>query len=279
MTREEMNHIKEERGYSYQMLSEYCGVPAVTLQKIFSGKTKNPRKATLDAIEKVLAADECVYRGKAYTYSTNGSESNSTLREEVAGISVEKRQGEYTLDDYYRLPDDRRVELIDGSFCEMLAPSLIHQDIVVHMHMCIYRYIQEKKKPCKVYEAPTDVQICCDNRNMVEPDLLVVCGRDKLRRFGIYGAPDFVLEVLSKSTRKKDMSVKLTKYMEAGVREYWIIDPDRRTLIIHRFEDEDYLPIVHELCGSMPVAISQGELVIDLDEIREIIEEGEKISQ
>lgn len=277
MTREEMNHIKEERGYSYQMLSEYCGVPAVTLQKIFSGKTKNPRKATLDAIEKVLAADECVYRGKAYTYSTNGSESNSTLREEVAGISVEKRQGEYTLDDYYRLPDDRRVELIDGSFYEMLAPSLIHQDIVVHMHMCIYRYIQEKKKPCKVYEAPTDVQICCDNRNMVEPDLLVVCGRDKLRRFGIYGAPDFVLEVLSKSTRKKDMSVKLTKYMEAGVREYWIIDPDRRTLIIHRFEDEDYLPIVHELCGSMPVAISQGELVIDLDEIREIIEEGEAL--
>lgn len=277
MTREEMNHIKEERGYSYQMLSEYCGVPAVTLQKIFSGKTKNPRKATLDAIEKVLTADECVYRGKAYTYSTNGSESTSALREEVAGIPVEKHQGEYTLDDYYRLPDDRRVELIDGSFYEMLAPSLIHQDIVVHMHMCIYRYIQEKKKPCKVYEAPTDVQICCDNRNMVEPDLLVVCGRDKLRRFGIYGAPDFVLEVLSKSTRKKDMSVKLTKYMEAGVREYWIIDPDRRTLIIHRFEDEDYLPIVHELCGSMPVAISQGELVIDLDEIREIIEEGEAL--
>ena len=277
MTREEMNHIKEERGYSFQMLSQYCGVPAVTLQKIFSGKTKKPRKATLDAIEKVLTADECMYRGKAYTYSTNGSEFASTLREEVAGIPVEKRQWEYTLDDYYRLPDDRRVELIDGSFYEMLAPSLIHQDIVAHMHMCFYRYIHEKKRPCKVLEAPTDVQICCDDRNMVEPDLLVVCNRNKLRRFGIYGAPDFVLEVLSAATRKKDMSVKLAKYMEAGVREYWIIDPDRRTLIIHRFEDEDYLPIVHELCGSMPVAISQGELVIDLDEIRGIIEEGESL--
>lgn len=277
MTREEMNHIKEERGYSFQILSQYSGVPAVTLQKIFSGKTKDPRKATLDAIEKVLTADECMYRGKAYTYSTNGSESASTLREEVAGIPVEKHQGEYTLDDYYRLPDDRRVELIDGSFYEMLVPSLIHQDIVAHMHMCFYRYIYEKKRPCKVLEAPTDVQICCDDCNMVEPDLLVVCDRNKLRKFGIYGAPDFVLEVLSASTRKRDLSVKLAKYMEAGVREYWIIDPDRRTLIIHRFEDEDYLPIVHELCGSMPVAISQGELVIDLDEIRGIIEEGESL--
>lgn len=277
MTREEMNRIKEERGYSFQMLSRYCGVPAVTLQKIFSGKTKNPRKATLDAIEKVLTADEYMYRGRAYTYSANGSESVSAVREEAAEIPVEKRQGEYTLDDYYSLPDDRRVELIDGSFYEMLAPSLIHQDIVAHMHMCFYRYIRERNKPCKVLEAPTDVQICCDNRNMVKPDLLVVCDRNKLRRFGIYGAPDFVLEVLSASTRKRDLSVKLAKYMEAGVREYWIIDPDRRTLIIHRFADEDYLPIVHELCGSMPVAIAQGELVIDLDEIREIIEDGEEL--
>lgn len=273
MTIEEMNRIKDERGYSFKTLSEYSGVPEVTLQKIFSGATKNPRVATLAAVEKVLLSEEKVYRGKAMKYTMRSNETPLRISEALSEYGVKKKQGEYTIEDYRKLPDEQRVELIDGVFWEMTAPRTVHQDITFYIHLCFYNFIKAKKKPCKVFESPTDVQICCDNRNMVQPDVLVICDRDKVKGFGIYGAPDFVLEVLSKSTRKKDMSVKLNKYMEAGVREYWIIDPDKRVLITHNFMDEEYIPEVHELSGSVPVAISEGELLIELEPVLESIEE------
>ena len=110
------------------------------------------------------------------------------------------------------------------------------------IHMAFYDYVKKNKKPCRVFEAPVDVQLFCDNKTMVQPDVLVVCDRDKIKGFGIFGAPDFILEILSKSTRKKDMGIKLEKYMEAGVREYWIIDPCKEALITYYFEDENFCP-------------------------------------
>jgi Uma2 family endonuclease len=267
-----MNRIKEDRGYSYKKLSEYTGVPVVTLQKVFSGATAQPRKATLDAIERVLTADEEVYRGKAYEYSAESGEDDMAVREAAFSYSA-KKQGEYTLEDYYALPDERRVELIDGVFYDMSSPRTVHQDIVTYIHMAFYDFFRREKKPCKVYESPMDVQLCCDRRTMVQPDLLVVCDRDKIRGFGIYGAPDFVLEVLSKSTRRKDMTLKLQKYLEAGVREYWIIDPCKELLIIYDFSDEDFVPRIYPLTGSAPVAISDGALSIDLEPVAESIRE------
>lgn len=274
MTREEMVRIKEERGYSFKRLSEYTGVPVVTLQKIFSGATVNPRKATLDAIEKVLSADEAIYQGKAYEYASVKSSDLPGVKEEaLAEYTVGKKPGEYTLEDYYALPEDTRVELIDGVFYEMLAPRTVHQDIAFIIHMAFYEYIRKMKKPCKVFEAPVDVQLDCDDKTMVEPDVLVVCDREKIQGFGIYGAPDFVLEILSKSTRKKDMTIKLNKYMEAGVREYWIIDPYKEILITYDFSDEEFVPCVYPLKGSVPVAIFGGDLEIDLEPVAESIRE------
>jgi len=273
MTREEMNRIKEDRGYSFRKLSEYSGVPVVTLQKIFSGTTANPRKATLDAIERVLTAEEEVYRGKAYEYTLGINEEALTVREAAFSYGTEKKQGEYTLQDYYALPDERRVELIDGVIYDMSSPRTVHQDIAAYVHISLYDYIRREKKPCKVFEAPMDVQLCCDQRTMVQPDVLVVCDRNKIKGFGIYGAPDFVLEILSRSTRRKDMTIKLEKYLEAGVREYWIIDPYKEILIAYDFTDEDFVPCVYPLDGRAPVSISGGELEIDLEPIAESIRE------
>ena len=277
---EEMRRIKEERGYSFKLLSTYTGVPAVTLQKIFSGKTANPRKVTMDAIERVLSASEAEYKGQAYAYSTActppESQGTAVLRE-AAPAYIAKKQGEYTLEDYRALPDDERWELIDGVLIKMDAPRTVHQDIASIIHMAFYDYIRKTGKPCKVFEAPVDVQLDCDNRTMVEPDVLVVCDRDKIRGFGIYGAPDFVLEILSRSTRKKDMTTKLGKYCEAGVREYWIIDPDKRMLITYNFMDETFTPVIYPIENnverSVPVTISGGELAIDLMSVAASIEE------
>ena len=279
MTIREMIRIKEDRGYSFSILSEYTGIPAVTIQKIFSGKTKSPRKATLDALERVLNGDESLYAGKAYSYGVNGihaeegNDSGVMMFRETPSLYGSKIDGEYTVEDYFTLPEDCRAELIDGSFYVMEAPSYVHQDILNTVNNAFFNYIKNNKGKCRVITAPSAVQLDCDDRTMLEPDLYVICDREKIRKFGIYGAPDFILEVLSPSNRKKDMMLKMAKYGEAGVREYWVIDPAKRTLITYDFTDENMIPVVRPLKGEAPVLIYDGKLTIDLDEINSIIDE------
>ena len=286
MTIKQMREVKENRGYSYSQLSEYTGVPAITIQKILTGVTKSPRKATLNALEKVLGANEDSYRGKAYEYGTGenlvcedtpkyntGSITASANPDGIKYGNPSKRQGEFTLEDYYALPDEQRVELIDGVFYDMTAPRIVHQDISYIIHSAIADYIKKNKGKCKAFFAPVDVQIDCDDKTMVQPDVLVICDRSKIKGFGVYGAPDFLVEILSVSTRKKDMTIKLSKYLEAGVREYWIVDPKKRILITYNFMDEDFVPVILPLKGEAPVAIFDGKLKISLDEIAESIDE------
>lgn len=213
MNLKQMKYYKQQKGYSYAKLSELSGVPIGTIQKIFNGETKSPRYETLQALEKVLkpAEDECM-RETAVQY----------LAEDY-----EEPKGTYTLDDYYALPEDQRVELIDGEFFEMLAPSVGHQYVSMEMSLSIGMFIKSKKGKCIVLVAPVDVQLDCDDKTMLEPDVLILCDKSKLTSRCIVGAPDFVAEILSPSTRKKDAIVKLEKYMCAGVREYWIIDLKR----------------------------------------------------
>lgn len=185
-------------------------------------------------------------------------------------VTREKKQGEYTLEDYYTQPDDRRVELIDGKFFEMEAPTFVHQHLISMLQYPMITYIQKKKGQCIPMQSPVDVRLDCDDRTMVQPDLIVICDRDKIRRWGIDGAPDFVLEVLSDSSKRKDCILKLQKYACAGVREYWIIDPFKKTLITYDFS-EDFVPVIRPLKGMAPLAIFGGELEIDLDSLAEVI--------
>ena len=269
MDREEMLKVKEQRGYSFRQLSEYTGIPAVTLQKVFSGQSKSPRQATLDAIEKVLRGDEAVYSGKAFKYKV--AVDSPQLGETAASYNA-KAQGEYTVQDYYRLPEDKRYELIDGVLYAMGSPRLVHQDIVFKVNKQIDYYIEKNAGDCMVFSAAVDVQLDKDDRTVVQPDVLVVCSREKIKGSGIFGAPDFILEVLSDSTRKKDMTIKLYKYLDAGVREYWMIDPNNRVLIKYNFIQENFIPEILPLCGSCGMAIYEDKLQIDLDVLNESID-------
>ena len=149
MTLDAMIKIKESRGYSFAQLSDYTGVPVITLQRIFSGKTRNPRRATLDAIEKVLTGDESMYSGRAYSYEQSSatymsSEADSALSfRESEPVYGAKKNGEYTIDDYYALPEDQWVELIDGYFYDMTAPRSVHQIISSMVFNSIYNYIKD----------------------------------------------------------------------------------------------------------------------------------------
>lgn len=268
--------IKEERGYSVAKLSEYSGVPVGTLQKLLRGESKNPRKATLDAIEKVLYGDEKLYPGKAYEYEVEGRRPDMLKEPAVRYGSSLREQGEYTLQDYYALPDDRRVELIDGYFYDMAAPSMIHQQIAGLIYAQIRDFIDKNGGDCIAPITPVDVQLDCDNKTMIQPDVLIVCDPKKVRNFGVLGAPDFVLEVISPSSQKKDMLTKLAKYMSAGVKEYWVIDPERKVLVVYLAEERG-MPCIYPLQGEVGIQLYEGRLKVDLGKLDRTIEQMKQI--
>ena len=267
MTIDEMREKKRELGYTYEQLSELSGVPLGTVQKIFSGHTKSPRYDTIRALEKVL--------GDYDEYQWEMREQNIKYAVESGQKGIpgsHKKQGEYTLEDYYALPDDRRVELIDGVIYDMTAPSFVHQQVCGLITGSIQQYIFRKGSKCVVSQAPTDVWLDMDDKTMVQPDVLVICDRDKLEIKRTKGAPDFVVEVLSPSTRGKDMRIKTGKYMNAGVREYWLVDLKHRRVIIHDFEQDD-LVSVFTFEEKVPIMITGGELQIDLPEIKAYLDD------
>ena len=175
-----------------------------------------------------------------------------------------------TIDDYLKLPEGVRVELIDGVFYDMAAPTTIHQKIGSYINIELEKYIDSNNGKCVAFIAPTDVQLDCDNKTMVQPDVLVVCERDKITRARIVGAPDFVVEVLSESNWYHDVVRKERKYRNAGVREYWIVVPEKKTVLVYEFEKET-LPIEYTFQDKIPVGIWDGKCVIDFAVLSEKI--------
>ena len=159
MTINEMKEKKKEKGYTYAQMSVLSGVPLGTIQKIFSGETESPRYDTLQALEQLFSEKSTVCEETSYQAGRNGS---------------------YTLDDYYALPDEQRVELIDGYFYDMSAPTFHHQSIGGEIYRQIANYILERKGSCRPFIAPVDVQLDCDNKTMVQPDVGIICDTSKI---------------------------------------------------------------------------------------------------
>ncbi|MCD8119201.1 MAG: Uma2 family endonuclease [Lachnospiraceae bacterium] len=195
----------------------------------------------------------------------------SLLREPEAVYGWEKAEGNYTIDDYYALPDNVRAELIDGIFYYLSAPTITHQIISGRLYNTLDRYIEDKNGDCVPLIAPCDVQPDReDDRWMIQPDVMVVCDRNKLEDDRcVRGAPDFVAEVLSPSTKKRDRTVKRRKYRETGVREYWMIDPETEMIEVYIFKstETDVLPRVYPFHETVPVSIFCGDCKVDFAKI------------
>ena len=144
----------------------------------------------------------------------------------------------YTIEDIYALPEGERAELIDGKIYYMAPPSTRHQRIISDIHYRIKDYIIKNNGECEVLPAPFAVFLNKDDKNYVEPDISVICDKDKLTDKGCHGAPDWIIEIISPGNKEMDYFKKLFKYQAAGVREYWIVDPIKEIVMVYRFEKE-----------------------------------------
>lgn len=160
----------------------------------------------------------------------------------------------YTIDDIYNLPDGSRAELIDGQIYYMAPPTRKHQEILSFLHAAIYNHITENKGECKVYPAPFAVFLFADNSKYLEPDISVICDKDKLDDQGCKGAPDWIIEIVSPGSRPMDYYTKLALYRSASVREYWIVDPMKQTILVYDME-HDSAPAIYSFADNIKVNI------------------------
>ena len=153
-----------------------------------------------------------------------------------------KRLEKYTYADYVSWDDDDRYELIDGAVYLMSSPSAAHQRILGELLRQLGNYLRGKQ--CEVFAAPFDVCLNArgdDDDTVVQPDLLVICDKSKLDKKRCNGAPDMIVEIVSPSSSRHDRFRKLNKYLNAGVMEYWIADPDDKILNVHVLDNGKYI--------------------------------------
>ncbi len=157
----------------------------------------------------------------------------------------------YTFADVLSWDEDERIEIIDGEAFMMATPSRIHQEISGELFRQLANFLEGKQ--CRVYPAPFGVRLFArdgdgpeDVDTLVEPDISVVCDRSKLDQHGCKGAPEMVIEILSPSTLRHDRLVKLNLYDQAGVFEYWIVDPQNRAVQVFRRDGGAALRICEE---------------------------------
>ena len=162
----------------------------------------------------------------------------------------------FTEDDYYNLPENVRAELIEGNLIyNQAAPSRIHQTILSELHTVINNYIKAKQGACRIYPAPFAVKLREDSKTIVEPDLSIICDKNKLTDRGCTGAPDWIIEIVSPSTSSHDYVRKLNLYANANVREYWIVDPQRERIFVYHLEQENFEVETYTFKDCIPVGI------------------------
>ena len=164
----------------------------------------------------------------------------------------------YTYADYLTWDDDQRWELIDGVPFLMSAPTVQHQRISGNLFVEIKTFL--KGKPCEVFYAPFDVRLAKDTTDdtVVQPDLVIICDKSIMMKTGCQAAPDIVIEILSPSSLSRDMSLKLELYQRVGVREYWIVDPEDKHVLVYILENGTYYVKSYKESDKVSVHVLEG---------------------
>jgi len=174
-----------------------------------------------------------------------------------------------TLEQYTALPEEKRIEVFDDIIYDMASPSQIHQTILTELLVSLRNYIRGKDGNCSVFPAPFDVKLNDKPLTIVQPDLMIVCDKDKLDGKRCNGAPDFIIEIVSPGNPSDDYIRKAYYYKNYGVREYWIVDPKRRMITVNYFEG-DLLNIPYSFESTIKVNIYD-DLLINFSDISNLL--------
>ncbi|MCM1135956.1 MAG: Uma2 family endonuclease [Clostridium sp.] len=174
-----------------------------------------------------------------------------------------------TVEEYEALPEDLRAEIFDGQIYYMASLSQDHQTISTELTTILNSYIKNSNVSCRVFHAPFDVKLSDKPLTIVQPDLMIVCDKDKLDGKRCNGAPDFIIEIVSPSNPADDYIRKLYYYKDAGVREYWIVDPRRKIVIVNYFEGDKF-NIQYSFESTIKVNIYD-DLYVDFSDISELL--------
>lgn len=265
MTLTELKERKRELGLTNKDIAEMAFMPISTVEKVFGGSVASPRRDTLMKLSLALQDDGYIYN------KAKGYQDPSIVGDVTSEYSAEKKHDGYNIDDYWRLNETRRVELIDGEIYYMSSPSTVHQRIVWNIFIQLLQNKSECNRDCSVYAAPATVQLNADDKTGIQPDIFVICDNSMDNGKAVIGAPDFVLEVVSPGNRAYDMNLKLRKYSSARCKEYWIVDYERNKVIKYDFT-QDNLIEVFTFDDKVPIAISDNKCSVDFSKIKEEIE-------
>lgn len=257
MTLRELDERREALGYSYADVAKVIDLPEDEVRAVLAGDTRNLHYLKAFALVALLGEE---------------TEGSNCIRETGVYYALADRQGNYTVDDCAKLPEEYRVELIDGVIYQMSAPSVLHQIVVIKLVTALENYMVKKKKACKVLASPLTVLLGEDGKTEVQPDVLVVCDRDKVNVSHIQGAPEFIVEVLSESTRAKDLGPKLNKYRQCDVCECWFVDLKKEKVIVHFMKEMGEEVKIYGFDAKIPVKICEGDLCIDFSRIKAAVD-------
>ena len=303
MDAKELKLRKKALGLTTAQVALMCELPVGTVSKIFTGETKNPSYLTIDKIDRVLAHEEMLARVRAYVdaildyikdhpdedvdqiqfeknyrsergldnaplpYAMSRSQSSNEM-EKTDGSLALSHMGKVTVQMIDDIGEDRRIELLDGHLIINEYPNMRHQLVVQNLGRKIDDFIRSNNGKCRVFNVGVNVFIDEDDYSLLGPDIVVLCDDSRMNEMGIVGPPDLVIEVTSPSTRGRDYGKKMHKYMDAGVREYWIIDLEKEKVTTY-IEGEPMMAYVYNFEDEIPVYIYGGELKIRVNDVDE----------
>lgn len=296
MSIEELRKRKKALKITTAGLACMVELPVSTVSKIMTGETKNPSYTTIELIDTALSKLEQQKRVSAFVeeygkylrenpdFSGSSLEFEPIYREKnnltdaPIPFAVPRREKEsegnlalntgkgITISEYLKLSTDEYTELINGKLIFAQFPGMRHQQVVRALGFYLQTVIKENNGKCRVYSVGFNLQLDEFDNTLLGPDIIVCCDRLQENELGLIGAPDWIIEVTSPSTRRKDYREKLAKYLEAGVREYWIIDLQKDIVTVY-LGGEPTLSYLYQFSDDIPVGIYDGKLSVNLDKL------------